>query len=254
LHAQIAAPACIRYPFAMQRLFPACLCLGILFFPPALAAQEAASQPFQIGPSGEAYLTSLGYRRIETEVAYYDPAAALPALQTGQKPPAEPEPTSTPGAMAEGARYGAILISVLLLIGVAVLVLQVGGGFTLSLQRDAQNPVRARRDRGPLTLAEAGPPADLHAILTTSDRRRALVLLVQAALARTVAANGVLLQPSWTLRDALRHIPRSQAHLEGLRKLVMAGEGVLFGNRDVSEEEFQAHVAAIRPLMAGPAA
>ncbi|MFM7336171.1 MAG: DUF4129 domain-containing protein, partial [Tabrizicola sp.] len=61
-----------------------------------------------------------------------------------------------------------------------------------------------------------------------------------------------LLQSSWTMRDTLRHIPKGQAHLDALRSLVMAAERVLFGNREVAEDEFQAHVAAVRPLISGP--
>ena len=105
--------------------------------------------------------------------------------------------------------------------------------------------------RGAGGAASLPPLADLTAILQTSDRQRALVMLAQTALVRTVAANGVLLQPSWTMRDALRHIPAEQTHLEALRSLVATGERVLFGNREVSEVEFQAHVAGIRPLMTG---
>lgn len=223
--------------------------------PSALPAQDAVSQPLTIGPSGEAYLKSLGYRGIETDVAYFDPTAALPELETGQEPVVPPDPvTPTTSALPETIRILVIILAAVLLIGIAFLVLQVGGGVTLTLQGDADNPARARRQRAARGFDGGGAPADLQAILATPDRRRALVMLVQAALARTVAANGILLQPSWTLRDALRHIPKTQAHLDALRHLVLAGERVLFGNRDVSEDEFQAHVALMRPLMSGPAA
>lgn len=235
----------------------ACLCLGLAFSPSALAAQEAASQPLELDASGKAYLKSLGYRRIDTDVAYFDPTGALPALDTR----AQPEAPVKPGASASGAagldttaRLLTIVVAAALLIGITLLVLRFGGNLTLSLQDDAQNPARVRQKRGQRGLAEAGPPADLQAILATADRRRAVVMLVQAALSRTVATNGVLLQSSWTMRDALGHIPKGQAHLDALRQLVHTGERVLFGNRDVTEAEFQAHVASIRPLMSGPAA
>ena len=62
------------------------------------------------------------------------------------------------------------------------------------------------------------------------------------------------MQQSWTLRDALRRLPGGQAHLAALRDLVALSERVQFGDRDVSEEEFAAHVAAIDPLLRGTSA
>jgi hypothetical protein len=212
------------------------------------------AQPLDIQPSGEAYLKSLGYRGIETDVGYFDPTGAVPALDTQQEPAKPPKPADAETDIAPTARIVTMALAAAVLIGVVLLFLKFGVGLTLSLEGDVQNPARSRRLRGAQSLADIGPPADLQAILRTSDRRRALVMLVQAALARTVTANGVLLQPSWTMRDTLRHIPKGQAHLDALRSLVMAGERVLFGNRDVTEEEFQAHVALVRPLMTGPAA
>jgi hypothetical protein len=252
-HAQIAARAPFQYRYPMRLLVLACLCLGLSVSPSALSAQEAASQPLEIEPSGQAYLKSLGYRGIDTDVAYFDPTGALPALDTRAEPPAPRKPGDTTTELPSTVRTLGIILAAALLIAVMLLVLNYGGNLTLSLQDDAQNPARARRLRALHPLAETGPPADLQAILATADRRRALIMLVQAALARTIAANNVLLQPSWTMRDALRHIPTGQAHLDALRQLVHAGERVLFGNRDVTEGEFQAHIASIRPLMSGPA-
>ncbi|WP_438706318.1 DUF4129 domain-containing protein [Tabrizicola sp.] len=209
----------------------------------------------EIGPSGEAYLESVRYSSNQTDVAYFDPRGPAPRLETGQ----DPVPPPKPGADGQAEQLSTVQIVVIVvatavLIGLAMLVRRFAGGFTLSLQGEAQNAARARRAGGGGAMAKAGPPADLQAILGTADRRRALVMLAQAALARTVTANGVLLQPSWTMRDTLRRIPKTQAHLDALRGLVMKGEQVLFGNRDVTEAEFQAQVATIRPLMAGASA
>lgn len=224
-------------------------CLG--FCPCQGAAQEAEPQALETGPSGEAYLDAIRFRGIETEVGYYDPTAAAPKLETNQTPPA-PAPKPGGGVTLESLSTGrivAIVLACVLLLGLAIVIFRVSGSFTLSLQGDAQNPARARKAAGTGVFNVTATPADLAAILATSDRRRALVMLAQAALARTVTANGVLLQPSWTLRDALRHIPPGQAHLAALRNLVMTGEGVLFGNRDVTEAEFQARLADVGPLM-----
>jgi hypothetical protein len=241
-------------PVVMRHFRLACLVLCFSLSALAAKAQDGAAQPLEIQPSGEAYLNSLGYRGIDTDVGYFDPTGVLPALDTQQEPAKPPKVDDVDTDISATARFMTVTLSAAVLIGVLLLFLKFGGGLTLSLDGDVQNPARSRRQRGAQSLSDIGPPADLQAILRTADRRRALVMLVQAALARTVTANGVLLQPSWTMRDTLRHIPKGQAHLDALRSLVMAGERVLFGNRDVTEEEFQAHVATVRPLMTGPAA
>ena len=74
--------------------------------------------------------------------------------------------------------------------------------------------------------------------------------LAQYALARVVTANGLRLQKSWTVRDALRRLPADQSYLAQLRALVLAAEGVHFGGRDVTDDEFTAHLNATRPLLA----
>ena len=237
----------------MRAFLVTSLCLGVVLSSFGASAQEAAKQPLQIGPSGQAYLASLGYRSVQTDVGYYDPTQGLPRLETEQEPAPKPAAGGDPGLDIDAPalstmRIVAMLVAAGVLIALAMLILRNVGGFTLSLREDTQNPTRLRRSSGP-AIRPAGPPADLAAILAQRDRRRALDLLAQAALARATAAQGVLLQPSWTMRDTLRHLPKGQPQTEPLRALVLFGERVLFGNRDVSEAEFQAHVAAMRPLL-----
>ena len=231
---------------------PLLICLGLC--PCQATAQTDEPQVLEIGPNGTAYLDAIRFRGIETEVGYYDPTRAAPKLETRQNPPPPPKPGGeiTPESLTTG-RIVLIVLAGALLIGLGILIFRTSGGFTLSLGQDAQNPARPRRTTLTGAFAPTGTPADLAAILAMSDRKQALVLLAQAALARTVTANGVLLQPSWTLRDALRRVPPTQAHLAALRGLVMTGEGVLFGDRNVTEGEFQARLAEVRPLMQGPA-
>jgi len=228
---------------------------GLGLCPSQGAAQEAKPLSVTITPLGQAYLDAIRFRGVEAEVGYYDPTAPAPKLETSQTPP-PPPPEPGQGVTLEDlstARIVAIVVAATLLAGLAILIYRMSGGVSLSLRGDAQNATRARRvAQGGAFPGQAGP-ADLAAILAARDRRRALVMLAQAALARTVTANGVLLQPSWTLRDALRRIPPGQAHLAALRGLVMSAEGVLFGNRDVTEAEFQTRLAEVGPLMQGPA-
>jgi hypothetical protein len=218
---------------------PLWLCLSLV--PSGLPARELAPETFKTGPSGAAYLDSVRYRAVETEVQFYDPTGGLPSLETREDLPGSTQTVDL--------RFVSALVTTAILAGLAVLVWIASGSFSLSLQQDTQNATRRPLDRSARTVRD-GIPADLRTILAMADRQRALVLLAQAALARTIAANGVLLQPSWTIRDMLSHIPTGQAHFDALRSLAMAGEGVLFGDCGVSEAEFQARVASIRPLLA----
>jgi hypothetical protein len=231
------------------------LFLGLSLCLPAypLAAQEAVAQPLEIGPDGQKYLDEIRFSGIEANVGYFDPSGAAPKLDAEQAPP--PPPKDEARAPLGSLPNMVALVAAVLLVAMIALAVRFGGGIALSGRAEAENLERSgRRPRRATMAAEAGPPADLQSILMTSDRRLAMVQLAQLALQRTVAANGVLLQDSWTARDALRHIPRTQAHLEALRRLVMAGEWVQFGHRDVSEEEFQSQLQGVRPLLTARAA
>lgn len=227
--------------------------LGLVLLSSVVMAQEPVAQKLEIGPSGQAYLEALGFRRIDTDVGYYDPTGAVPTLDTGQPLPKE----GGEGATAlewTGSNALVTVLTVVILFGIVLVVSQVSGGFALSFSGEAENAARAGRAGRVRPLGLGGPPVDLQTILAMPDRRRAMVMLAQTALSRAMLAHGILVQPSWTMRDALRHLPKGQGSLEALRGVVMAGERVLFGNRDVTEEEFQDQLARIRPLMVGEAA
>ncbi|KMW60117.1 hypothetical protein AIOL_000269 [Candidatus Rhodobacter oscarellae] len=222
------------------------LCLSC-FAAPA-GAQQAAVEPLEIGESGEAYLKSIRYRRIGTDVAYYDPTRPAPPLETTETPRQRSQ--NRDAASAELPRMPAIILTAGILLLITYLFMTFGGGISVSLGRAAENTTSGRRRRGSGGRHGDQPvlPDSLEAVLRIRDRREALVALAQAVLARTVGAQGVLMQRSWTARDALRRVPRNLEHREALQSLVLAGERVQFGGRDVSEEEFDAHVARIRPL------
>jgi hypothetical protein len=228
---------------------PIFLCLSL--FPFGAPAQEAGPKQLVIGPSGEAYMASVRYSGVETDVGYYDPTNGIPKLDTSQQPPPPADPSPAAADESLNFRRAVTLLVIMMLVVVGLLILRNAGGISLSFQSDTQNPTR-RRNSLVVPGASDAPPAELGAILAMADRRRALVILARAALARAVAAGGVLQQPSWTMRDMLRHIPKTHSHLEALRQLVLAGERVLYGNRDVTEADFQSQVAAIRPLLERP--
>lgn len=235
-----------------MRCFFVFFVLSIVFSPLTQSlAQEAVREPIEIGESGRDYLRSIRLRRIDTDVAYYDPSAPPPELKTGLQP--EPQ-RQTEGERPRGETSGEtdwpfLVVSGVVLAAILYLFLRLGGRMTVSLKQEARNPGSGRRKALPEAPAWAEKLGTLDEILRIDDRRRALVLLAQKALAATVAANGVLMQRSWTARDALRHIPDRQAQVDALRALVMASERVQFGGRDVSEDEFHQHVADCRQLL-----
>ena len=211
-----------------------------------LGAQEAVPEPYEIEDAGNEYLEAIRWRGIDADVTYFDPSAPPPSLDTNQQPDRPPQ--TREGSDLAG-RWTTGLIAAAILAAIAFLVLRFGGGIAVSLKPDAENPGVIRPKKQVETPAWAQKLGTLDDILHLKDSKQALILLVQKALATTVAAHGVLMQRSWTAREALRHIPDTQHHLDELRKLVMASERVQFGDREINEDEFREHVARCRMLL-----
>ncbi|GHB44344.1 hypothetical protein GCM10007094_37050 [Pseudovibrio japonicus] len=215
------------------------------------SAQQSSDTPLEIGGSGEAYLKAIMFRGIDSDVAYFDPSSPPPPMETEQEPKAPLEQSYRDAERSLGSvNTIAFLISATVLLAIAYVFARYGGSISVSLRWDAGNAARegGRAARSSGTLHQS-VPSNLVSILRLQDRREALIQLAQAALAAAVSAEGVLLQRSWTAREALRHLPGNQSHISALRSLVHASELVHFGGRDVSEEEFQSHVDDIRPLL-----
>ncbi|MFC6654213.1 DUF4129 domain-containing protein [Roseibium salinum] len=203
--------------------------------------------PVEIGEAGREYLRSTRLRGIDPEVAYFDPSAPAPDLDTRQEPERPAAREEPDGSTEEKWLIG--LIAGGILAAIAYAFLRFGGGLAVSLKDNAVNPGSRRLKGQPNAPAWAEKLGTFEEILRMKDRRRALVLMTQKVLTTIVAANGILMQRSWTARDTLRHIPDRQGQLDTLRNLVMASERVQFGGRDVSEEQFQSHVATVRRLL-----
>lgn len=238
----------------MRRLFLTILILGLTAPLIAANAQEPVREPLEIGESGEEYLRSIRLHGIDPDVAYYDPAAPAPKLETEQQPQQPTARSETESVMAPGSRWTFTLIAGLVLAGLAFLVIQFGGNIAVTLQRDAENP-DSRRAAGPQnTPLWAEKLGSFNDIMRIADRREALVLLTQKVLATLATTNGVLMQRSWTARDTLRNIPLADAQQTLLRSLVLNSERVQFGDRDVSEDEFREHVSSCQQLLGAGAA
>lgn len=228
----------------MRWFFCLFLCACIYFDAPFAKAQEAVAEPLEIEQSGTDYLTAIRLRRIDAGVGYFDPNAPPPKLETRLEPQRLRDQS---GDGADSVNWPPLLITLAVLLVVGYIFVRFGGGITGLVSRSVENAERVRQEKN--ALADVEVPASLERILGLNDKRQALVLLARNALAATVAANGVFLQRSWTARDALGYIPRDQSNLDALRALVMASERVQFGGRDVSEDEFDAHLSRVRPLL-----
>lgn len=244
------------------RILPLCLvtvlCLSVaqpLFAQPLFAQSVLDDRP-HVSHSGSDYQRAVRFRGIDTDATYYDPLEPLPPLKVDERlgrPATQDGPDGTPRGEAAAdwtAERGVIAaVAAAILFALAYLVLRHGGSLAVSLKREAANPARtsgAARAQG--GLPDEAVPDSLEEVLRIGDRQRALIVLARSALARVLGAHGVLLQKSWTARDALRHIPAGQEHVAGLRRLILASERVHFGGRTVSEGEFDEIVAEVRPL------
>ncbi|MEL7178195.1 MAG: DUF4129 domain-containing protein [Pseudomonadota bacterium] len=231
-----------------MRLFPL-PAVFVLIAPFAMAQDSALTTP-ELTPSGEAYLAAISRQGIDSNVAYFDPSAAAPALTTEERLAQVEEPQREAWSWdGSGEAWPFGLAAAIVLIAIIIFFARFGGNIGIMLQPSSDNPHAARRGpRHARTNTADLQLRNLAEITGMADRRAALVALAQNALRKAVTANGLLLRQSWTDREALRRLPADQRHLAALRDLVRASERVQFGGRDVSEPEFAHHVTQITPL------
>ena len=219
-------------------------------------AQHQELDGVEVKQSGEDYAAAIRFRGIDAEVAYFDPTQPPPPLETTQS---LGRTESTDGRATDldiqvtGGDTFLFVVMLMILMGILYIVVVFGGGLPVSFARqpdendEEYSPDIESGPRAPVTMG-------LQAILNMADRQLALVALCKSILARVVAAEGVLLQKSWTDRDTLRRVPRDHAHRDALQALVLDSEKAQFGGRDVTEEEFRAHVTRLQPLLSGAGA
>lgn len=212
------------------------------------ASAQAEEEPLEISQSGRDYQNAIRFRRIQTNVAYFDPTRPPPPLDT-----TEPVPEAQ-SSDREPWRIGDIdlplaLVMAAILIFILVLFARYGGAAGIVLRKGPQEAARRLREEHEASPFGKSEQTNLGAILSNPQRRPALIALVQLLIGRAVEANGLLLQRSWTARDVLRRLPRELAYLPELKELVMIGERVHFGERPVSEEDFESFVKRAKPLL-----
>lgn len=227
-----------------MRLFYVLISVFVACASSHVSAQERALDRPEISESGRDYLKAVRYRRVDTEVQYYDPTQPAPPLDTTATPDARPvDETQT----TDNRRMVAIVALIVLVLLIAFVYFS-AGRTSVSFRSASDN---ARRRAGHDTLA-SGPQndaTDLDAILNQRDRDLALVGLAQFVLTHCLTANKVLFKRSWTHREALRSLPQNQWYIPDLHALVLESERVHFGHRSISETDFDALLARIRPIL-----
>ena len=226
------------------RILSLCLVLVILSLQNAVA--QAVPQSLDIGETNQGYQKSVRFTRIQNDVQYYDPTKPAPDFETKEQPKPTRERTRS-GAAEVNIPFA--LVTGLVLCVVVFLFLRFGASGGLVLRSDAKNPKRdtATRHKARSGSSLAGPSVEN--LLNNPDRQQALIGLAQQLIYRAVSANDLLLQRSWTARDVLRRMPKNSSYLPELSALVLKGELVHFGEREVSEEEFADFAARAKPLL-----
>ncbi len=224
--------------------FLTALFLSFIFCAPTLAtAQEKALSPTELSPSGQDYLKAVRYRGIDTDVVYFDPTQPAPPLDTkfSPKPEAESQTVSLDSDWTVG-------IIAALVLAVLTWILYLSVGRTSVSFRSGGYVKRAGKPSVDAPETDEELP-DLDAILRQEDRNQAVVGLTQLVLSRCLSANEVLFKRSWTHREALRSLPQSLWYIPDLRALVLESERVHFGHRSISDPDFNALLARIRPIL-----
>ncbi|MTI00882.1 DUF4129 domain-containing protein [Roseibium sp. RKSG952] len=232
----------MRCVFALIFSFFACAASHVI-------AQEAVIDPPELSESGRAYLDAIRYHGIDSDVVYFDPTRPAPPLETDAKPKPERSEENRSWTFSGGSQTTTVIIMLLILGILVAFVYFTAGGTSVSFSKGVENTRRKSRQKSNSDGPDPADQSDLDTILNIPDRQLALIGLAQLALTRCLNANGVLFKRSWTHREALRKLPQTLSYIQDLRALVLDSERVHFGGRSISESDFAAHVARVRPIL-----
>lgn len=165
--------------------------------------------------------------------------------ETPEAPRPNPEDTLR---SVERIEISSLILSVLVVAGVGLMIYYFGGRVVVTGKRREDGDVALSEGLTP-TASLAEPPPELRAIVGDLNRDHALVNLGRLAISKAADRHGLRIRQSWTIRDALRRMPKDWDHTNALQRLGRACEGVIFGGYAVSEDEFQNHLADVGPIV-----
>lgn len=236
--------------FMVRHYILMAFCIVFGTFSHSAPAQDARAAPTQISDAGSAYLRAIRLRGIDSDVVYFDPSRPAPSLETRQR--VAPDQAASDGqgdwVFAGEGNLLVYVICAVILGGIIYIAIRFGGASAMTFRARTDDSVRggAKDDSLFGDMMQAEP--DLKAILRQSDRKLALGQLMLLALRRAASENDLRLQQSWTVRDALRRLPKTWPHLAALRQVNVAAELARFGGREVSEDDFKAHLETVKPI------
>lgn len=222
----------------------------------AAAAQQMPS--YIIGfdlPADPAYQQAIRFSRLQSDLVYID---RLDGPIPMEGVPLRSAPESVEGRSDGGTELfeaSQLVSRVALGILALFLVVTLIKGRRGLLHRLGRNPDdAARAGTAAAAAAIAEPPDESHMALIErlrgmSDRERALVALIEAALTSAAMQNRLRLGRSETARELLRRLPSSWPHITGLRRLVMTEELVQFGGRPLAETTFEDCLRRALPIL-----
>lgn len=229
------------------------LALPVLLAEPAQAiADDGSITPYDL-PRNSAYEREVRFSRLQDDITYVESRVGpLPLDGLTVEAPARPSDTEAGDrTLRLGARLGLVLLAAAMLVlgfrNRHILADRFGG--------DTRMPTRAAaRTDDRVTGAMTAAPGLIGRLRAMTDRRAALVRLIEAVLGAAAQANGLRLGRSETARELLSRVPRDWPHFSALRGLVMAEELVRFGGRPLPDATFEACLDRAAPILSEPPA
>lgn len=231
----------------MIKKFAITLFILTAFWGPSFGFAQDVARPLDAPTINQEYERAIRLRGIDNDVLYFDPSAPAPRFDTRERPP--PEPQNVEPVIFGSSNMAVILFSCVFLFAVAFLFFKYSGASSPVLRSDVKNPKRSTKKSKQRNAAYEVDNTAFDQIVENPDRQQALIGLAQLLIYKAVTANELLLQRSWTARDVLMRMPKNSTYLPELRELVLKGELVHFGEREVTEEEFADFAARAKPLM-----
>lgn len=125
------------------------------------------------------------------------------------------------------------------------------GGSLFSRQK-AEGRIADPDDEGAVLLqAQSEGDISLSALAKITNPRDGIRALMVQALVRAAQQNDIALRRSLTTRDVLRRVPNTWQHRPALQDLVSRAELILFGGREISDEDYADALTRYRPLISG---
>lgn len=189
------------------------------------------------------------FQRLDADVVYVDTATGpIPMDGSLKLPPPEGMP-DTPISPTTARISRGVLAATALVLGVLLWRNRAALMARLAAMPGSGTARRAPRRAAAVAQGTTGAEARLAEIAAMPDRAAAMAALIELVLHAAADTADLRLSRAETARDLLRRLPRDYPHLADLRRLIMAGELVVFGGRGLSDRGFASSIARAAGLL-----